>query len=331
MKAAVYTAKNDPPHLEVVELPYPEPRPGEVTVKLLYVGVNPIDYWIAGGRYPIASPNRIVGSEGYGVIDSVGEDVEDLSVGDYVTIYPWLFCGSCRYCVNGLENLCINVGIVGGAVDGCYAEYIRLPAKNVVPVESGVGEYLAVAGVSALTAYHAVAIGDVSKGDNVLVYGASGNVGMFILQYARFRDANVYGVSRWSWITEYGALERIHHEELEKYVADRRLEFDVIFNSLGGDLFSESIRYLSRRGRIVTFGGLKNMSTELDIAPIYRLELRIYGSTGGTYKEFLEVVDHLSSGTVKPRIWRVYPLDMADEAIKNLFHPERSGKILIKI
>ena len=331
MKAAVYKVKRDPPEFEIVELPYPEPGVGEVTVRLEYVGVNPIDYWIAGGRYPLESDNRIVGSEGYGVIDSVGEGVEGFSEGDRVSIYPWLYCGSCRYCIEGLENLCVRGGIIGGVLDGCYAEYIKVSVKNIAKVDGGRGEYLAVAGVSALTAYHAVDLAGVSKSENVLVFGASGNVGMFLLQYSKLYGANVYGVSRWGWITDYGADYRLSLDELDRFVRDNHLEFDVIFNSIGGNLFGGSLNYLSKRGRLVTFGGLKSMSSEIDIASLYRRELRILGSTGGTYSEFERVVKDLADEKVSPRIWRIFSLDEATYAIRSLFDPERNGKILIKI
>ncbi len=324
--------KRDPPKLEIVDLPYPEPGVGEVTVKLKYVGVNPIDYWIAGGRYPLESPNRIVGSEGYGVVDSVGKGVDEVSVGDAVSIYPWLYCGSCKYCVRGLENLCVRGGIIGGIWDGCYAEYVKLPVNNVVKVDSsGREEYLAVAGVSALTAYHAVELAEVSKRESVLVYGASGNVGMFILQYSKIRGATVYGISRWGWITSYGADYRLSLDDLERYISEYGVEFDVIFNPVGGNLFGESLKYLSKRGRLVTFGGLKSMSSEIDIASLYRRELRILGSTGGSYLEFKRVVQDLAEEKVFPRIWKIFSLEAATYALRSLFDPERSGKILIKI
>lgn len=331
MKAAVYSVKRDPPELDIVELPYPEPGVGEVTVRLEYVGVNPIDYWISGGRYPIESENRVVGSEGYGIVDSVGDNVSNISVGDRVSIYPWIHCGSCRYCLQGLENLCVRGGIIGGVLDGCYAEYVRVPVKNVSKVERGRGEYLAVAGVSALTAYHAVNLADISEGENVLVFGASGNVGMFLLQYSKLRGANVYGVSRWGWILDYGADYRLSLDELDRFITENNIEFDVIFNSIGGSLFGESMKYLSRRGRLVTFGGLISMSSEIDIATLYRRELRIIGSTGGTYKEFEKVVMDLAEEKVYPKIWRIFPLEKATYALRSLFDPNRSGKILIKI
>ncbi len=140
MKAAVYDVKKDPPELNIKELPYPEPGDNEVTVKIKYIGVNPIDYWISGGRYPISSPNRIVGSEAYGTIDSVGKDVEELSEGDMVSIYPWIFCGECSFCRAGQQNLCVDVGIVGGKVDGLYAEYAKVPEDNVVRVVGNADE-----------------------------------------------------------------------------------------------------------------------------------------------------------------------------------------------
>ena len=330
MKAAVYREKADPPVLHIVDIPRPSPSAGEVLVRVEYIGVNPIDYWISGGRYPLRTRYGIVGSECYGVVEEVGEGVEDLRPGDPVSIYPWLHCGRCGYCKSGLQQLCVNGGLVGGKIDGCYAEYVLLPVNNVYKVGSeGSGEAYATAGVSALTAIHAVNMADVREGERVLVYGASGNVGMYILQYSKLRGAEVYGVSRWEWIKDYGADHRVDRDGIGKLM-DEGIRFDVIFNSMGGNLFSDSIDLLEKRGRIVTFGGLTSMESILKIAPLYRRELKIIGSTGGTIEEFKQVLSDLESGRIKPKIWRIYKLDDAQDALRSLFSVERSGKILIK-
>ena len=331
MKAAVYREKNDPPVLQIANVPDPVPGSGEVVVRVKYIGVNPIDYWISSGRYPLRTEYGIVGSECVGTVDSVGEGIDDLDVGDLVSIYPWIHCGQCSYCREGMENICVNGGIVGGLIDGCYAEYIKLPRRNVFKIgEYKDLKYLATAGVSALTALHAVNVAGVNEEDRVLVYGASGNVGMYLLQYCKMRGAYVVGISRHKWILDYGADEQINRDDIKKDLGNR-MDFTVVFNPMGGELFTDSIKYMSRRGRLVTFGGLLSMESRLDIAPLYRRELRILGSTGGTLAEFKEVVKDLSQSRVKPKIWRIFKLEDASEALNSLFSEERSGKILISI
>jgi len=329
MRAATYPIKKDPPSLDIVDINIPVPGEGEALVKLLYTGVNPIDYWIAGGRYPINPPNRIVGSEGVGIVVDVGDDVKGLRPGDKVAIYPWIYCGECGYCRAGMENLCDEGGIVGGVIDGCYAEYIRLPIKNLVKIGGGELVNYAVSGVSILTAYHAIRRIPIEEVDKALVYGASGNVGMFIIQYLSRMGIEVAGVSRKNWILEYGADHRVEIEDLEEFIS-RWGRPDLVVNPLGGDVFRESTYLVRKRGYIVTFGGLLSMKLPLDVAPIYRREIHVIGSTGGTYNEFKNVVKHISKGYLRARVWKVFELDEAEKAIRSLFSKERDGKILIR-
>ncbi len=328
MLASVYSSKVDPPKLELREVETPKPGPKEVLVRLQYTGVNPIDYWIAGGRYPIDPPNHIVGSEGFGKVVEKGSEVEDIDEGDYVSIYPWIHCGECRFCRMGLENLCVNGGIVGGVVDGCYAEYICLPERNVAKTGDGDPKQFAVAGVSALTAYHLIKRIPVEDVDKALVYGASGNVGMFIVQYLSRMGVEVAAVTRREWVLDMGADHILEMDEVEGFISSWG-EPDLIVNPLGGESFRDSLYLLRRRGYIVTFGGLLSMDLPLEVGPIYRKELHLIGSTGGSYEEFRAVLRHLSKGLVKAKIWRVFGLDRAEEALNSLFTRERDGKILI--
>ncbi len=320
--------KTDPPRLVVREVETPEPGPDEVVVKILYTGVNPIDYWIASGRYPLDPPNRIVGSEASGIVVDVGENVTRLKKGMQVSIYPWIHCGDCEECGEGHENLCLRGGIVGGVVDGTYAEYVKLPSKNVYEA-GGDPVTQATAGVSALTAKHVVNRALELCVDKALVYGASGNVGMYIVQYLANAGIDVAAVTRKGWVSELGASMVVHPKDV-KGLIDEWGEPDLIINPLGGEVLAESLGLVRRHGYVMIFGGLTSMDIPGGVAPIYRREASLIGMTGGTIQEFKEVVRDLERGMVKPRIWRVYSLDEAGEALNNLFSGERDGKILIK-
>ncbi len=328
MRAAIYIEKTDPPRLVVREVDTPEPGPDEVVVKILYTGVNPIDYWIASGRYPLDPPNRIVGSEASGIVVDVGENVTRLKKGMQVSIYPWIHCGDCEECREGHENLCLRGGIVGGVVDGTYAEYVKLPEENVYEA-GGEPEIQATAGVSALTAKHAVNRALELCIEKALVYGASGNVGMYIVQYLANAGIDVAAVTRKDWVSELGASRIVPPKDVGKLI-DEWGEPDLIINPLGGQVLAESLGLVRRHGYVMIFGGLTSMDIPGGVAPIYRREASLIGVTGGTIQEFKEVVRDLERDVVKPRIWRVYSLDEAGEALNNLFSGERDGKILIK-
>jgi len=219
MKAAVYPGKTDPPSLEVRELERPIPGPGEVLIKILYTGVNPIDYWIASGRYPLDPPNRIVGSEASGIVVEVGEGVKRLRKDMLVSIYPWIHCGDCEECREGHENLCLRGGIVGGVVDGTYAEYVKLPERNVYEAR-GSPEALATAGVSALTAKHVAEKALNLCVEKALVYGASGNVGMYIVQYLARAGVEVVAVTSKEWVAGLGASRTVSINDVDRLVEE---------------------------------------------------------------------------------------------------------------
>ncbi len=329
MRAATYSGKVDPPRLVVGEVGTPEPGPGEVLVKILYTGVNPIDYWIASGRYPLDPPKRIVGSEASGIVVDVGDGVNRLKKGMQVSIYPWIHCGECEECREGHENLCLRGGIVGGVVDGTYAEYVKLPEKNVYEA-GGEPEIQATAGVSALTAKHAVNRALELCIEKALVYGASGNVGMYIVQYLAKAGIDVAAVTRKDWVSGLGASRVVPPGDVKQLI-DEWGEPDLIINPLGGKLLAESLIIVKRHGYVMTFGGLTSMDIPGGVAPIYRRETSLIGVTGGTIQEFKDVLRDLERGVVKPRIWRIYSLDQAGEALNSLFSRERDGKILIRM
>ena len=331
MKAAVYKERSVPIKLFVEDIDIGELRRTDVLIKVLYCGVNPIDYWIASGRYSISPPNNIVGSEAYGVIEDLGDDVEGFKIGDRVIVYPWIYCGKCRYCIEGNENLCLKGGIIGGIVDGCYAEYMVIDHRNVFKVDEKLDEYTAATlPIGALTAYHSVKKAGISRDDIVLVLGASGNVGIYVVQYAKLYGAIVIAISRKRWLKDYGADYVVKFDEVDNLMDELRLKPTVVIDPIGIDTMSKSLRLLDRGGRLVTFGTLTGDEVMLDIGFLYRNEITLLGATGGSRAEFMRVIRDAVSGKLKPKIWRIFKLHEAEAAINSLWSDERDGKILLK-
>ena len=130
MKAMVLTAPNQP--FKMLDVADPIPRMGEAVAKVITCGAGLTIQHIRAGRTKVDYP-RIIGHEITAEIVELGEGVSTLKVGDPVTAYYYLTCGECRWCMNDRETLCDNfAGYVGKSIDGGYAEYVKLPARNFI-------------------------------------------------------------------------------------------------------------------------------------------------------------------------------------------------------
>lgn len=171
--------------VEVVEHDLPKVGHGEALVKVEYCGVCHTDLHVAHGDFGQV-PGRILGHEGIGIVEEIGEDVTSLRVGDRVSI-AWFFegCGHCEYCTTGRETLCRSVKNAGYSVDGGMSEYAIVTADYAVKVPEGLdpaqASSITCAGV---TTYKAIKEAGAAPGQWIAVYGAGG-LGNLAVQYAK--------------------------------------------------------------------------------------------------------------------------------------------------
>ena len=185
MKAAVVPQLGAP--LEIRDLPVPRPGAGQVLVRIEASGLCHTDIHAARGDWPVKPKIPLIpGHEGVGIIESLGDGVDTLAVGDRVAL-PWLghACGHCRSCVAGWETYCTTPQYMGYTMDGSYAEYAVGNASHVVRVPEGVSSFdaapLTCAGV---TTYKALKVAHPQPGETAMVVGIGG-LGHLGLQYAK--------------------------------------------------------------------------------------------------------------------------------------------------
>jgi len=176
------------------DMPVPKIGPNDalVRVRVCGAGLTVVIMIATPGR--IKSFPRIPGHEIAGEVVEVGAEVRTIKAGCRVTNHFYLTCGNCRYCRSGRETLCENFrGNIGSACDGGYAEYVALPERNLVPIPDGVTDLeAAVASDAIATPYHAChAEAQISPGDDVLIMGAGGGVGIHMVQMARLCGGRV--------------------------------------------------------------------------------------------------------------------------------------------
>lgn len=316
------------------EIATPQIRENEVLVRVNSTGVNPVD------RYIVENTERsplIAGSEFAGTIEKIGEQVRGFEKGDKVSVYSWLFDKKCDMCLSGNEMICRNVGMVGENIDGGFAEYVAVPSQNVVKIPDGTSwDVAASLGIAALTPYHALKEARLKESETLIVFGASGNTGMFATQFGNLIGAKVIAVSSREWIKDFGAdfvVSRENSVEQIKKITKGKLG-DVVLNSVGKQVWQESIDSLGLNGRLMTFGGWINFGGDtgfdvnLDVQSVYGKHAKIIGTTGGRLDEFRELTK--ISDKLKVKVWKKFKLEEGREALELLYSKERDGRIIIE-
>jgi NADPH:quinone reductase-like Zn-dependent oxidoreductase len=338
MKAAIF----DEPGLTNLKVMdnVKEPKVGDhdVLIRVKVAGVNPIDNFVVSGSLPklVPLPNHIPGAETSGIVEEVGSHVnkEKIKKGDRVVVHNKVFDGTCDMCLNGLDMLCRNGGLIGAITNGGFAEYISVPERNVFKIPDNLDWDLAASlPVTSLTPYHALKEASLKINEHVLVFGASGNTGMIAVQIGKKMGAKVIAVSRDRWIkSEFGANYIISDYdrvvEQVKEITQGKMA-DVVLNSLGIGTWDSSFASVGINGRWVAFGGLTGADVKLNVQSLYSRQIKLIGSTGGTRKEMQELID--ISPELKVRVWKKFDLENVKEALQALFAKERDGRILLNI
>ena len=339
MKAAIFEAPGLD-NLKVIDN-VDEPKIGghDVLIKVKLAGVNPIDHIVVSGMLPRIVPfPHIPGAESSGIVEQVGSEINDGSIrkGDRVVVYNNISDGICDMCLNGLDMICRNGGLIGAITNGGFAEYISVPERNVFKVPDKMEwEVAASLPVTSLTPYHALNEASIKLNEYLLVFGASGNTGMIAVQLGKKMGARVIAVSRDIWIkSDFGAdfvisdYDKI--AENVKEITHGKMA-DVVLNSLGIGTWDSSFASIGINGRLVTFGGLTGADVKLNVQSLYRQQIKLIGSTGGTRNELRELIDIASTNGLKVKVWKKLKLDDVKEALQGLFAKDRDGRILLEV
>lgn len=325
MKAAVVRDPYGIENLSIEEVEEPAPRNGEIPVRIKMGSLNPIDFTVTANRppYKIRPTPHIIGSEVFGIAEADGESIKK---GDRVLIYPRINDGTCENCLSDMENMCLNGGVFGVASNGAFCERIAIGERYLFKIEDNIPDNVAASlTVGGLTAYHALQRAHVRGGQKILIYGASGNTGIFAVQIAKSIGLEVHAVSGKNWITDYGADFVYSADSVPE-----NFRADVIINSLGNRFWSDSISHLSHGGTLVTFGMLTGADASVKISQIYTQELSVKGSTGGTRKELKELIGLTGQFGYRAPVHEKYSLAQLKEAME-AFSSREKGRILIEM
>ena len=318
MKAIRVQACGGPEVLEYVDVPTPSPGEGEVLVRLEAIGVNFIDVYHRTGLYPMPLPFT-PGSEGAGVVESVGANVRDVRPGDRVAY---------------------------AMARGSYAEYQVVAADRLVPVPERIDARIAAAAMlQGMTAHYLVASTyPLQAGNKAIVHAAAGGVGGLLVQMAKGRGARVYATASASKLDiprAAGADVVIDYtsEDFEQIVMDdtKGAGVEVVYDSVGRTTFDKSLNCVATRGLLALYGQSSGTVPPFDPARLAKRAIYLTRPSLGHYTvtrdELLwrarEVFDGIRSGALHLRIDRDLPLRDAAEAHRLLESRKTMGKLLL--
>jgi NADPH:quinone reductase-like Zn-dependent oxidoreductase len=306
----------------------PEPARDEVRVRVVASALNHMDLWVTKGMPKPHTPH-IPGADGAGVIESIGDEVTDVAVGDEVVINPAVACRHCALCLAGNSPLCKQFGILGEHRWGTHGEFVVVPAANVIAKPATLDWPEAAAfGLCWLTAWRMLKRARLTASETMLVVGVGGGVSTAGLVLGIASGATVYATSRDAakrrGAIELGAADAFDSNE------PWPVQADVVFENVGAATWDNSIRALKPGGRLVTCGGTAGSKVEISLPRLFFKQHEIIGSTMGSYAEFDEVLRLVAAGVPVP-IDEVFDgLDAFPKALERLEAGDQSGKIVIR-
>ncbi len=344
MRAVVFFEHGGPEVLQYREdIPVPEPDAGEVLIRVKYAALNRLDDFVRTGwrGLSLVFPH-ILGSDFSGTIAVLGRDVTGWEIGRPVVANPTLWCGRCAYCISGRQNQCEHFAILGEHVPGAYAEYVRVPAKNLVAVpENFPLDQAAAMPLVGVTAWHMLVVrGNVRPGETVLIVGSGGGVNSAAIQIAKLAGATVFTVAgnaeKAQSAHELGADWSVDREQTPDWgkavwAHTGRQGVDVVVDNVGEATWTASLRSLARGGRLLTVGGTTGYNGPTPINLLFARHLSIVGSTMGTQADFEAVMAQVWAGKLRPVVDEVFPLAGYPQALARMLNGEGFGKILLSI
>ncbi len=349
MRALVLRGHGDVSQLVVDDVPAPTIRhPGDVRVRIAAAALNHLDLWTVRGLPGLALDfPHVLGGDGAGIVDAVGDDVTRLKPGDRVMLNPGISCYRCRYCLSGEHSLCETYRLLGEHLPGTLAEYIVVPEQNVAIVPTPPEPHPPIswpeaAGYSlvTLTAWRMlVTRARLRAGETVFIWGVGGGVSVTALQIAKLCGARVIVTSssdgKLETARSLGADEVLNHGTEDVVKAVRRLTgrrgVDVVVENVGEATWDRSLKLLARGGRLVTCGATTGPRVTVDVRRLFWYQWTLLGSTMGGAEDYREVVNLLGQGQLRPVIDSTFALDDAVEGFRRLEQGEQVGKITITV
>jgi zinc-binding alcohol dehydrogenase/oxidoreductase len=326
VKAVRIHEDGGPEVLRYEDVPDPEAGPGEVLVRLRAASLNHLDIWVRRGLPSVPKP-RILGADGSGVVEALGEGVNGFEPGQRVVVNPGLEHGD-------------RITVVGEHTDGTHCELIALPARQLHLLDEQLSwEQAAAFPLVYETAYRMlVTKAGLQEGEWVLVWGIGGGVATAAFEIARALGARTVVTSssdaKLEQARAWGADVAVNHATGDVVAAVKEATgagAHVVVEHVGEATWRTSLACARPAGRVVVCGATTGPNPPANLHRIWWKQLVVYGSTMGSGEDFLGAYDLVQSGRARVHIDRVFPLAEIRAAHERLEAGEQLGKIVLSI
>jgi NADPH:quinone reductase-like Zn-dependent oxidoreductase len=332
MKSLVLGDKDQ--ELILRDLPDLVAGPGEAVIQLHAAALNHRDAWIRQGRYAGLKFPIVMGSDGAGVVSSVGDASDAHWVGREVIVNPSMSWGESQ-----THQDQQHFRILGLPDDGTFSEQVRVPVNSLFPKPASLSfEEAAALPLAGVTAFRALfKRGGCRAGEKVLITGIGGGVALFALQFAVAAGATVYTTSgspeKIGKAVALGATAGVDYKDpgWGKSLQTQAGAFDLIIDGAAGEGMTSLLQITRPGGRLVSYGATRGNPTEIDMRRIFWKQLTLLGSTMGSPEDFNEMTAFIARHKLHPVIDKVFPLSEGEEALRRMDAAHQFGKIVLKI
>lgn len=344
MRAVVLRQFGPAENLTLEEVPAPSAdrlKPGETLIRVEAVGVCYHDLINRIGNLPRTKLPSILGHEIAGTVTAVGPEVRSVKPGQRVATIQRAPCGRCDLCRRDRASLCKEGQFFGEEIPGGYAPWVVAPEQALAVVPDGLKtDEAAICACTLGTALHVARTrGRVQAGEQVLITGASGGVGLHAIQMVRHLGARPIAVT-----SSADKAARLHEAGAEEVIVAPDLKFarearrrtggrgaDVVLEITGALTFDQSLRSLAPAGRLVVVGNLETKMVEINPGLIILKELEIIGSFATSTAELAEVFDLVAAGKLKPVVTGKMPLAEVATAHRMLQDRAVFGRVVLEV
>jgi NADPH:quinone reductase-like Zn-dependent oxidoreductase len=340
VQAAYFAEHGGPEKIIFGDYADPAAGAGEVVVRVKACALNHVDLLLLDGRFPPPQGlPHVNGCEVTGTVEALGPGVINVKPGQRVIVFPGFACGRCEYCLRGERTVCLSYGYLGAHRDGGYAELVKVPAENLLPLADQVSfEAGAAVPLAMLTSWHAlIAQADLKPGQTVLVQAGGSGVGSAAIQIARLVGARVITTvgsdDKVEFARALGAEAVVNYrshdfvDEVRKWTNRRGV--DVVVEHIGAETFERSIYCMTRLGTLVSIGSHASHWGRMDLRHVYSKNLRIVGTNLGSITELRTLMEFVAAGRLKPAVDRVFPLSETRAAVQYLGERRNRGKVVL--
>ena len=324
MRAIVLREFGPPENLKWETVPTPAPGAGEVLLRVGAVSVDLFQMEFRSGRAVQVELPRIMGNGPAGEVAQVGQGVEGVTSGERVVVCNNVSCGNCKYCRLGRETLCAGLnnhrgGMIGAHRDGGYAEFVCVPARNLVPLPSAISfeQACLIPNTIAPVVKACAGRARIRLGENVLIVGAGGGMGLHAVQMARACGGRVIAAirspRRSEAVLEAGADAVLMTKEHDMSEETRRLTdgwgADVVLDFVATrETLSASLAALAPAGRLVIMGYFPRGSVLETPTWVFTEEREVTGNRSAGRQDVADAVSLIQNGRIKPILGKVFPL-----------------------